>query len=364
MDFEPFALHDWLVAHEDTVKLSLAHSGMLSLPARELGIEPSTLLEGDLGYGHIPSDPRLPARIASIYGLRGDNVLATNAGSEANLLAFMATVKPGDKVVVERPTYGPLRGVPKAMGAKLVEHRRTWANKLRLDLGKLDDQLKGAKLLAVTNLNNPTGVGISPRELEELHGIAARRKCLVLVDEAYRELASAPVPVAATVGERFLSTTTLTKCWGLAGLRTGWLATQDEKLLQRARVARSYASIASPRIEQRLALAALDQRDRLLARARRIRDANFAVVERWMRAQPRLQWVKPDGGPICAPRLPDGVDDVAFATALVEQRDTLVAPGSTQGLGGHFRLGFGGDPAGLEPGLRNIHEVLSNAALA
>lgn len=361
MDFEPFLLHDWLVAHEDRVKLSLAHSGIQSVPARELGIEPATLLDGDLGYGHIPTDPRLPARIASLYDLPQDGVIATNAGSEANLLALMATLKPGDKVVVERPTYAPLRNLPKALGAKVVEHKRTWKNKLRLDLGKLDEQLKGAKLFAFTNLNNPTGVGATQRDLEELHGIAARRKCWVLVDEAYRELAWQPPPVAATVGERFLSTATLTKCWGLAGLRTGWLA-GPPSLLAKARVAKSYVSISNGPLEQRLALAALDQRERLLGRARRIRDANHAVLKAWMERQRLLTWVAPDGGPICAPRLPDGVDDVAFGRRLVAERDTLIAPGTTQGIEGHFRLGWGGDPAALEPGLRNIAEVLEAMA--
>ncbi|HEV8361533.1 MAG TPA: pyridoxal phosphate-dependent aminotransferase [Candidatus Thermoplasmatota archaeon] len=359
MDFEPFGLHDWLVEHEERVKVSLAHSGILPLPARELGVDGDALLSGDLGYGPIPNDPKLGQRIASLYGLR--DVVVTLAGSEANFLAFAATLKRGDKVVVERPTYSPLRAIPKALGCKVVEHPRTWANKLRLDLGKLDAQLKGAKLFVATNLNNPTGVGISTKELEELAQIAEKRKCLVLLDEAYRELAWEPPPVGALVSDRFLSTATLTKCWGLAGLRTGWLAGAD-KVLQRARVAKSYASISNPPIEQRLALAALDQRDALLARARRIRDANFAAVKGWLDGHAHLAWVQPDGGPICAPRLPKGVDDEAFARALVEQHSTLIAPGSRMGLKGHFRLGYGGHPDSIAPGLRNVDDTLGRMA--
>lgn len=358
MEFEPFGLHDWLAEHEDRVKFLLAHSGVKSVTLRELGVDPKALAEGDLGYGPLPANPLLTAKVANTYGFPLDATLVTLAGSEADLLAFAATVKAGDTVVVENPTYPPLRAVPKALGCKVVLHQRTWKNGFKLDLAKLDEQLKGAKLFVLSNLNNPTGIGTSKRDLEELHLLAEKRKCHVLVDEAFRELAREPLPVAASLGPRFLSTNTLTKCYGLAGLRTGWLL-GDPKLVARARVAKTYFSVGQPLLEQRLALVALDKRDQLLKRAAGIRDENFARVKAWMQGHQALQWVEPEGGLIGFPLLPKGVDDVAFARTLVEDRNTLVAPGTVQGLKGHIRIGFGGDPAHVTPGLRNLDEVLA-----
>lgn len=203
-------------------------------------------------------------------------------------------------------------------------------------------------------------MGATERELRELGDIAERRGCLVLVDEAFRELAWEPPPVAATLGERFLSTNTLTKCYGLAGLRTGWLL-GPEAVVARALTAKKHTSVGQPVLEQRLALAAMAQRERLLSRARSIRDANFPRLKAWLAGHALVRWVEPDGGPICAPRLPEGADDMAFARRLVEDHGVLVTPGCVQGLRGHFRVGFGCEPSHLEPGLRGIDAVLGTA---
>ncbi|MCA1819634.1 MAG: aminotransferase class I/II-fold pyridoxal phosphate-dependent enzyme [Halobacteriales archaeon] len=356
MQFEADALYDWLSAWEDRAKHVLASSGMASTSTGDLGIDPK-LFEGSLGYGALPVEPALHRKVAHTYGFGEDQTLITLAGSEADLLGIWSNVKPGDKVVVENPTYPPLQAIPKALGCKVELHQRTFADRFRLDLAKLDTQLKGAKLLCVTNVNNPTGVSISKRELEELHTIAARRRCTVLVDEAFRELSFLPLPVAASLGERFVSTGTLTKMYGLGGLRTGWLL-GDKKLVARALTAKKHTSIGQPVLEQRAALVALEQRMDLLARGRRIRDANFAVLHHWLGTHPKLRWVEPDGAPVCFPLLPKGTDDLKFGTRLVEERSTLVVPGRYHGLKQHFRLGWGMQPGGLEPGLREIDGLL------
>jgi aspartate/methionine/tyrosine aminotransferase len=356
MEFEPFGLYDWLLRWEHDARHVLASSGMASHGTGDLGLD-AKALEADLDYGPMPCEPELPRLIARAYGVREENVLVTLAGSEADALAIFSTVKPGDKVVVENPTYTPLRAVPKALGCRVELHQRTFKNGFRLDLGKLDAQLKGAKLLILSNVNNPTGVSTDPRELDELAALAEKRKVAVLVDEAFRELSFRPLPVAATLGERFLSAHTLTKCYGLGGARTGWLLASPKRIA-RALTAKKHLSLGHPVLEQRVAIAALQQRDRLLARGRRIRDANFAVLRKWMQGHRRLRWVEPDGAPICFPMLPKGTDDVAFATRLVEERGTLVGPGSLQGLKGHFRLGWGMLPGKLEPGLRQLDAAL------
>lgn len=361
MDFEPFGLHDWLATHEGHVKFLLAHSGVRSMTLRELSQDADLLTKGDLGYGALPALPELLSKVASTFGVREEQALVTLAGSEADLLAVLATVNVGDKVVVENPTYPPLRAVPKALGAKVVLHQRTWKNDFHLDMVKLSEQLKGAKLFIVSNLNNPTGAAIPRRELEELHLLAVKRKCHVLVDEAFRELAFDPPPVAATLGDHFISTSSLTKCYGLAGLRTGWLLGAPA-LVAKARVAKTHLSIGQPILEQRLAIVALGKREQLLRRAAGIRDDNLARVKPWMAEHKLLQWIEPPGGLFGFPKLPEGVDDMDFARKLVEDRNTLIAPGTLQGLAGHFRLGFGGDPANLVTGLRNLDEVLAREA--
>lgn len=361
MEFEPFGLHDWLAEHEERVKFLLAHSGVKSVTPRELGVDAEVLLKGDLGYGPLPANPALHQKVAQAFGMAPEQTVVTLAGSEADLLGIWACVKPGDTVVVENPTYPPLRAIPKALGAKVVLHQRTWKNGFKLDFAKLGEQMKGAKLLVVSNLNNPTGIGSSKRELEELHVLAEKRKCRVLVDEAFRELARDPLPVAATLGPMFLSTGSLTKCYGLAGLRTGWLL-GEAKVMQRARVAKATTSIGMPLLEQRIALLAMDKREWLLKRAAAIRDENLAKAQAWMHGHALLQWIPPEGGLICFPQLPKGIDDIAFGRHLAEDRNTLIAPGTLQGLPGHFRLGLGGEPTTFAAGLRNLDEVLAREA--
>jgi hypothetical protein len=358
MEFEPFGLYDWLKRYEDRpMKNVLAASAVKSVTLRELGAGPE-LFEGELGqHMATPFHPKLHEAVARAYGFPLERVIITLAGSEADLLAIWSTVKSGDKVVAESPYYQPLRSVPKALGAKVVTHQRTLKNKFRLDLGRLEEQLKGARLLTIANLNNPTGVGVSRRELEELRDIAARRRCTVLVDEAFREMSFDAPPVAASLGDEFVSTNTLTKSYGLGGLRTGWLL-GPPKLVARALTAKNHTSVGQPLLEQRLAMLALEKREWLLQRAHRIRDANAAAMRACLSRQTKAGWVEPDGGGPVALRLPAGTNDVRFSERLAEEHDTFVSPCSVQGLPGHLRIGLGSDTEHLPRGLAAIGALL------
>ncbi|HVL86587.1 MAG TPA: aminotransferase class I/II-fold pyridoxal phosphate-dependent enzyme [Candidatus Thermoplasmatota archaeon] len=356
MQFPPFPLEEWLSRHEERARTVLAASGVAPLPVSEL---PGAGPAGSFGYGEVPARSDLTEAIARAYGVTASEVLVTIGGSEADALVALALVEPGDRVIVETPTYPPLAAVPQALGARVEALPRRHGDGWRLDLDTLEAKLRqGARYVVLTNANNPTGAACDARALAAVHAMAQEAGAYVLVDEAFRELAFSDLPCARPLGERFVVTNTLTKSWGLPGLRVGWILGPAE-LVARCRRIKAYLTIANPPLDQAVALSALARRDAILARNRRLRDDGWRAVEAWLARQPRLACVRPSGGNTCAPRLPDGVDDVKFAERLLLEHDTLVAPGSFLGIPGHLRIGFARPRDEVERGLAAIDRLLA-----
>lgn len=356
MQFRPFQLEEWLRENEPRAKHVLGVSGMKALTLEELG---ATVGDVELDYGPMPAMPELSMAIADAYKVPAEEVLVTIGGSEADLLAMLACTEHGDKLVIENPTYPPLQEVPHAFGARTDLLDRLMSKRWRVDIAEFNEEVdRATKLIVLTNLHNPTSTALDRHELQGIHDIASDAGAWVLVDEAFREMAFRDVPLARSLGERFISTNTLTKSYGLAGLRVGWILGPRE-IVERAKRIKAYLSIANAIIDQRLALAVLRGRERILSRNREIRDKGFAAVKAWIAKEPRVKWVEPDGGNMCFPDLPEGVDDVRFAKALMAKHATLVSPGTFLGMPGYFRLGFARDRQELDAGLKNISAMLS-----
>jgi len=348
----PFRLENWLAEHERTAECLLAHSGIAAASLADLG--EGTLAIADLDYGEVPNERDVARAIAGLHGAREENVLVTVGASEADLAVALALAGPGDEVVVERPTYWPLEGVPRALGAKVVPVARPFEDAFRLD----PDAVRRAitprtRLVSLASPNNPTGIVVPPRDLVAIAEAASEVGAVVLVDEVFRDLARKPTPTAFGLHPSIVVAGSLTKCLGLGGLRTGWIVA-EEPLRAAFREAKALTTISNSPLLQRLALKAIERRAPLLARARAIRDENWRRLEKWLDGQSFFDWVEPDGGVAFAPRLPAGVDDEAFARRLLAGERTLVAPGTYFGLPGHLRLGFGAPPERFAEGLARL----------
>ncbi len=337
----PFELENWLEAHEMRARHLIGHSGVAAAPVHMLPFpDPGA---ADWGYGEFPQAPELAHAIARRYGVPDDEVLATVGGSEADLLACLATVERDAPVAVESPTYFPLAEVPRILGARVDRLVRNPADGFRFPIGAGVDALrKGARLIVLSNPNNPTGATTTAAELRELASEADRRDAWILVDEIFHEITRTPPPSARTLHPRIIATNSLTKAYGLPGLRTGWLLAPPE-IMATARQGKALTTLSNPVLDQRMALAALTKADVFLGRACDIRDANLATLNAAL-ASTEFTTAVPDAGVSLAVKVPGG-DDVGYATRAMNEAGILLVPGTYLDLPGYLRVGIGSEPA-------------------
>lgn len=356
MRLDRFHLEHWLAEHEHTAERVIGTSGIASATLSDLG--PVSIPEL-LDYGEIPGDAGLVADLAAWQGVDEEDVLVTVGGTEADFLVPFALVSPGDTVLVESPTYPVLTLVPIALGARVERIERRFEDDFAIDVDRVLERIvRGVKLVSFTNPNNPTGQLLDPTDLIAIAEACEDVGAFVMVDEIFRDLAFREVPVAHALHPRIVSTGSLTKCYGLSGLRCGWILAAPEERA-RFRDAKALTTVVNPAIDQHLARVAIARRDALLARAQEIAAANFARLEALIESRAdALAWVRPEAAPLSAPRLVREDDDVAFARRLLAESGTLVAPGLHLDLPGHVRIGFGSEPAAFADGIARLEKFL------
>ena len=315
--------------------------------------------------------PELRDHVLVQTGLTGvctpADVLITAGAAEANFLAIMQLVQPGDRIVIETPGWPQAEVLAKAKGAEIVCVARDEAQGWRLPLDRLAQAVTpGTRLVFLTNPNNPTGQLMTAAELAEVVAIADRAGAWLLVDEVYAglEWTGPRAPAVAGLYARGITTGSVSKALGLQGLRTGWLICPDPTLMRDALILRENSSEIMNILGEVIAEVAL-RSDRLapaMARVRAEGAANLAQMTAWVAAQPRLSWVPPQAGLIGLARLAPGIDSDAFARFLLAPPyRTFLLPGSAYDLPGYIRLGVGGGAAvRLEDGLDRLARALED----
>lgn len=315
--------------------------------------------------------PELRAHVLAQAGLgslcRPEDVLITAGAAEANYLALMQLLQPGDEIVVEAPGWPQAEVIAGAKGAVIRRVARDEAPGWALPLAALEAAVTvRTKLIFLSNPNNPTGAMLDAADLEQVAAIADRVGAWLLVDEVYAGLEwNGPrAPSIAGIYPRGITTGSVSKALGLQGLRTGWLICRDPGLVMDAVILRENSSEIMNIMGEVIAEVAL-RPDRLapaLEQARKAGRANLLRMQDWIDATPGLSWVPPQAGLIGLGRLPEGVDSDALAARLLaEPYRTFVMPGSAYGQPGHIRLGVGGGPAvNLELGLSRVAQALAD----
>ncbi len=310
-------------------------------------------------YGYRP----LLNAIAARYGMDPGNIATASGTSMANFLVCATLIQSGDEVIVERPCYGPMLNLPHALGARVKRIERRFENAFQIDVAELRRLAnRKTRLILLTDLHNPSGVKIPRSTLEEIDEIARGCRAHVLVDEVYLDLCGEErPPSAAAISKRYISTNSLTKVYGLDGLRSGWILA-EEKLIQRIWRVRDYVDANGAFPAEWIAARIFAKLDPILDKSRRMVRENFPLVRKFIEAQPDLSWVPPDGGVICFPRYKKPRELPRLLDRLLGEFDTLVVPGRFFESPAHVRLGFGSPRATLRSGLENFGKVL-NAAL-
>jgi aspartate/methionine/tyrosine aminotransferase len=314
--------------------------------------------KNDNGY------PPLIEAIADRYRVNPDQVTTAQGTSGANFLVCAALLEPGDEVLVERPGYDPLLGTPRLLGAHTIRFDRSFDDGYRLDPDRVRRAMTArTRLIIITTPHNPTGALASREEILEVGRIAESAGAHVVMDEVYLDVASdqPSADAAARLGDVFISTSSLTKSYGLASLRCGWVLSSPA-LAERLRRTRDVVDGTGSIVTERLSVLAFEHLDALHARAKKILATNFPKVRNFVAGRPELQWVPPQGGTVAFPRI-RGVDDTTrFVERLVAERETIVVPGRFFEAPSHFRVGFSGRTEVLDGGLAQLEAALTARA--
>jgi aspartate/methionine/tyrosine aminotransferase len=381
MQIEPFALERWMTRHETRVRYDLAESGIYPLRVADLlgwlppGEAPAALdrlLELRLGYSEAAGTVELRSLIAATYaGCEPDNILVTTGAIEANFLLFNVLLAAGDHVIAPHPAYQQLYSVPRAIGCEVSLWEVGAATGYRFDLDALERLVRPTTRLIVVNTpHNPTGAMLSAADLRRVYALAESVGATVVCDEAYRWLpfpGGDPFPPPMVEhGPRGISVGTVSKPFGLPGLRIGWVAAPRETVAA-CWALRDYSSLSPGRLNDALAQLAFRLRERILERNSRIVAANLAATERWLgRHAGFLSWTPPRGGLVALLRYRLDVPSLALADMLATDYSVMLAPGSAFGCEHHLRLGLGQEPglfqAGLDAASRCFEALLSSAA--
>ena len=338
------------------VKYDLALSGILNLPFPELEAKIDDIdLNGDNSYGYAP----LVDALAEHCHVPSENVVTISGGtSMANHLAMAAAIEHGDEVLIEEPTYEPLLALAQYFGAGIKRFARTFENQFHVDLNDLKSKISGkTKLIVITNLHNPSSTLIDEETLQRIGDIANSVGARVLVDEVYLEAMFENAPRSSVhLGPQFISTSSLTKGYGLSGLRCGWILAEPE-LAERMRLLHDIFGSLAPHPAERLSVVALQKLPKFITRAKNILETNRAVLNDFLDSREELKAARTEQGTTCFPRLLKGrVDDLS--DLLQEKFDTAIVPGRFFESPQNFRIGMCAEPALFKGGIERLGEAL------
>ncbi len=370
MKLPPFEMERWQSTYEHRVRYNLSESGVHPYTLAELtrltGFDPSGTL---LGYVQSNGSDELRGRIAALYpGAEEPNVVASTGGAEANFVVLWRLLSPGDRVVVLEPTYGQTPGLAVGLGAEVAAFRLEESLGWQPAPGAAKAAIRpGTRLVVVTNPNNPTGAVLSEEAVGEIVEAAAAAGAWILADEVY---AGAEVDGETTASlwgryDRVIVTGSLSKAYGLPGLRLGWIvapADLSEELWAR----KDYTTIAPAALSEAFAERVLDPdvRGRVLERTRGIIRANLETLSGWLGERVHLfRWVPPSAGAIAYVRYALPIGSSELAERLRVEQDVLVVPGDHFGMDGYLRLGFGNPAADLSAALDRIGALVERVAL-
>lgn len=347
------------------IRCNLAESSVADASLADLGVDLRGLV---LQYGDHLGLPELRAAIAAdAPGLDPDGVLVTPGAAAALFIVATSLLGPGDHAVVARPNYATNVETPRAIGADVSYLELAFEDGYRVDPGRIDALLTPrTRLVSLTSPHNPTGSVMDEATLREVVALVEARGCLLLVDETYREMAFGPaLPVAASLSPSVISVSSLSKTYGLPGIRIGWLVTRDEALRERFLAAKEQILIGGSVVDETIALAAVRRRPSWLPAIRERIGAAFGTTRAWIDGHDLLEWVEPGGGVVGFPRMRPGapVDVDRFYGVLFEEHGTIVGPGHWfEQSRRHFRLGYGWPgPDELAAGLASIDLALAAA---
>jgi aspartate/methionine/tyrosine aminotransferase len=351
MHIKPFRIEHYFGKYEFTAKHLLSNSDAESRTIKELlDLEPGAherFLEHWCGYTESPGAPWLREVIAGVYkGINPDDVLVIAAAEEGIFVLYHALVGPGDHVIVETPCYESSLEVARSTGAQVSEWRRSFETGWAHDVAALEKLIQpNTKVIYINTPHNPTGLLMPSAVFQQVIALAASCNIILFFDEVYRELEHDPATrlrAACDAYEHAVSLGSMSKTYGLPGLRLGWLASRDPEIVRRCLEFKYYTTICSSAPSEFLTALALRHREVLVQRNLQIVLRNLRLLDAFIQQRPHLfEWVKPNASPIGFVKLKPQRDVLAFCEEVVRDSGVLLLPGTVYDQPRHIRFGFG-----------------------
>lgn len=357
-------------AYEQRVDYNLSESGVHPMRLKELLAFKDgflqALLETEINYPHANGEPGLRENIARLYpGATPDNVLVTIGAIEANFNAINTVLSPGDETVIMLPNYMQLWGVAINQGFRVktfsLQEERNWSP----DLDKLEQSVsRDTKLIAICNPNNPTGYILKEHEMDSIVMIAEKAGAWILADEVYggaEQHGEQETPSFYGKYERVLAVGSMSKAYGLPGLRTGWVV-GPEAMLDRIWARHEYTTLSATMLSNKLTALALsgEVRPAIIQRTRDFIRRGFPVLDQWMKDQGDIfTCIPPQAAAIAFLKYELDINSTELVHRLLHEKSVLVIPGDHFGLDHYIRVSFGLPHGYLKEGLERIGQLIS-----
>lgn len=370
MRIDKFKVEEWMNEYEKYSKFDLGNTTVNTLSLDDLFKITNTnkekffeeLSSKKLGYGYITGNPKLKQGICSFYKtLTQSDVLPTIGAAGANHLVFYSLVEPQDSVISVIPTYQQLYSIPKSFNADVKFLHLKPENNFLPDINELKNLITPkTKMICLNNPNNPSGSLIPLKLLEEIIEIARKKDIWILCDEVYRELnqKESSCQSIADLYEKGISICSMSKTFSLAGLRLGWIASKNKKIIDACIQHREYNMISCSILDEAIASLALKHSEKIIKKNQKILCENLEVLDNWVKTQEHFSYIKPKAGTTALLYYDLNITSEEFCRRLAKEKGVFLTPGFCFELEYCFRAGYGKDKKILAQGLNKISEFV------
>jgi aspartate/methionine/tyrosine aminotransferase len=345
------------------IKNNLSESSYTDSVFKNLKLDLGELV---LCYGDHVGHPGLREQIAkSEPGISADDILITAGAASALFMVSTSLLEKDDELIVSIPNYATNIETPRMIGAKIHYLQHTFENKYQVDLNKLESLISHkTKLVSLTCPHNPTGTMMSESDLKTIIRLVEKNNSYLLFDETYRDMCfKQKLPLAASLSDRAISVSSLSKTYGLPGIRTGWIVTKNKELQETFLAAKEQIYICGSVVDEEIAYRYALQKNNFLADIQKDIQNKFGILKNWMDTQKYFEWIEPTGGVVGFPRIKEQytIDMEKFYTNLLVKHKTYVGPGHWfEQSKRSMRIGFGWPKASeLSAGLVAINDCVS-----
>lgn len=342
----------------DTIECNLAESSVHDAVFQDLKLNLNDLV---LAYGHHLGKTELRELLAQRYeSITANDVLITAGAAAGLFIVATSLLEKNDHLIVLRPNYATNIETPKAIGCEIDFIDLNFEHGFEPDTNYLASRIKpNTRYISITTPHNPTGIVISEKTLKELIQLAEKHNCFLLVDETYRDISENGLPpLAATFSDKVISVSSVSKAFGLPGIRIGWIITKNKKIQETFLAAKEQIFLCNSVVDEEIAYQFLKRRSDFLPAIQQKITENFKVLDEWMQQHPYLEWIRPQAGVVSFPRIKKEVrvNLDAFYDSLYHQHKTLVGPGHWFDMEKRYmRIGYGWPTKeALRMGLENI----------